>query len=320
MKDLKGFIFDIQGYSTHDGPGCRTVVFFKGCPLQCRWCANPESWDFNANPLFRETKCILGNRTCSRCLDACPHGAVRYGGEGEPFIVLDRAVCAKCRELACAHACLDEGIMVCGKWYTPEELLRILNRDRDYWGINGGVTFTGGEPLSQPEFLMTMLRLCRAGNIHTGIETSAFARTDVFLACMELLDFVFIDLKHMDGNKHKAFTGADNGLIKENIAALAEELRNERWRGRLVVRMPVIRGFNDDLENARQTAGFLRELGLAEINLLPFHRMGESKWRQVGEEYDYALDDATSEEVMAGIQAEFLDRGILCYVGSDTPF
>jgi pyruvate formate lyase activating enzyme len=184
----------------------------------------------------------------------------------------------------------------------------------------GGVTFTGGEPLAQPEFLQAMLRLCRGSHIHTAIETSAHQQSDVFLKCAELLDFMFIDLKHLDPLKHLEYTGVTNAQIKKNIALLCEETHAGRWPGRLVIRMPVIRGFNDDMENARAMAAFLQEIGHAEVNLLPFHRLGESKWRQLGEDYDFALDEATPEEVLGSIQEIFLDQGILCYVGSDTPF
>lgn len=321
MKELKGFIFDIQGYSTHDGPGCRTLVFFKGCPLKCSWCSNPESWDFKANPLYRETKCILGKRNCSRCIDACPHKAIRFGNADakEPTLVLDRSYCGTCQELACAEACLDEAIMVCGKWYTPQDLLKVLNRDRDYW-VSGGVTFTGGEPLSQPEFLKAVLRLCRAERIHTAIETAAYQQTDIFMDCVELLDFAFIDLKHMNDEKHKLYTGLSNELIKKNIATLAAATKTARWPGRMVIRMPIIAGFNDDLDNAREMAEFLNKIGQMEVNLLPFHPLGESKWRQLGTEYDFANQTGTPEEVLAGLQEVFLQRDILCYVSSDTPF
>ncbi|SDF27958.1 4-hydroxyphenylacetate decarboxylase activase [Sporolituus thermophilus] len=315
MPNSKGLIFDIQSYSVHDGPGCRTLVFMMGCPLRCGWCANPEGWEARRRLMFRATKCVRPQRKCRRCAPVCPEQAVD-GGEKHERIKINWDKCRHCASFACAAACLNEALTVCGREITVEELTRILNRDRHYWGSDGGVTFSGGEPLVQQDFLLAALKRCRESYIHTAIETSAYAPWPVFSDVMANIDFAFIDIKHMDPDQHKNKTGVSNELILNNIRAL----KANGWPGRLIIRMPVIADFNDSEDNINAMIAFFREIGQNEINILPFHRLGDSKWTQCGMVYPYRDYEATPEHVLDHIQELFLANDILCYVGHETPF
>lgn len=313
MEESKGIIFDIQSYSVHDGPGCRTTCFMSGCFLKCEWCANPESWLNRQKVMFAEAKC-KHEQGCIRCEEACNNKAISFNENQK--LILNWEVCRNCTTFECAKVCYNEALRVCGKYYTVTDLLMVLNRDRQFWGSNGGVTFSGGDPFYQSEFLLSTLKKCKEAYIHTAIETSAFIDTNIFLETMKYIDFAFIDVKHMNRDKHKEKTGVYNDLILKNI----EDLVNSGWAGRLVLRMPIIHLFNDTEENAIETVNFMKKLGIIEINLLPFHRMGDSKWNQLGKNYAYSKEEATDEGKMSKLQDLYLDNGIACYVGSDTTF
>lgn len=310
----KGLVFDIQGHSVHDGPGSRTLVFLAGCPLRCEWCANPEGMEFRQKIRYLSSKCV----GCLRCVQVCPKQAisVEEGEQGEKLLKINRDLCSKCETLDCAKACLNEAIVISGRWMTVAELLGILRRDRKFWGPKGGVTFSGGEPLFQKNFILQALKKCREAYIHTGIETSAYVETDFFLKALSYVEFAFIDIKNMDTNRHKEKTRVHNELILKNIEALA----SSNWPGRLIIRTVIIEGFSDNDENIIATADFLKKVGLDEINILPFHRLGDSKWTQLGKRYKYRDQREPSEEKMKHIQQLFLDRNIACYIGYSTPF
>lgn len=301
-----GLIFDIQGHSVHDGPGCRTLVFLSGCPLRCGWCSNPEGQLLKPQLMFRPQKCVHRHY---RCVEACPHGAIRK----DALPQFNRALCNQCESMACVDACLHEALKKAGRTVTVNELMRILQRDQGFWGDEGGVTFTGGEPLLHQEFLLAVLKKCRNQYIHTVIETCAQVDTAVLLEIQQWTDWLFIDLKHMDSEMHRQGTGVGNEQILKNIEATASQ-------GRIVLRMPVIPGYNDAPENARQTAEFMKRVGLQEINLLPFHRLGQSKYEQLGLPYEYGEHSPPSSAQIADAAAIFASRGISCYVGSETPF
>ncbi|MCT4606170.1 MAG: 4-hydroxyphenylacetate decarboxylase activase [Marinisporobacter sp.] len=312
MIEKKGLLFDIQSYSVHDGPGCRTICFFSGCPLQCDWCANPEGWTYKQKLMFAKNKC-KATKGCTRCINACPYDAIHLSDEQ---ISIDWNLCNNCKTFDCTKACYHEALKICGNWYTSADLMKVLSRDRQYWGEKGGVTFSGGEAFLQKEFLLEILKLCKEKYIHTAIETTAYTDPNTFLQVMDQIDFAFIDVKHMDREKHKKKTGVYNDLILKNI----ENLSHSSWKGRLVLRMPVIRSFNDTDENIHATVQFMKRLGLFEINILPFHRLGDSKWSQLGKIYPYRKEEATPPEKLNIIQDIFLNNDIACYIGSDTSF
>jgi pyruvate formate lyase activating enzyme len=197
-----------------------------------------------------------------------------------------------------------------------DELLRILVRDQGYWGSRGGVTFSGGEPLFQTEFLLAVLAMCRSNYMHTTVETCAHTNTDVLMEVLKLTDAMFIDVKHMDSDAHHSGTGVDNELILQNIEVAAATA----WEGRLIIRVPIVPEYNDTVENLRATAAFVARLKLTEVNLLPFHRLGHSKYEQLGLDYEYAQVPTPSREALGLYQRIFETAGLRCYVGSETPF
>jgi pyruvate formate lyase activating enzyme len=310
INDSAGLVFDIQGYSVHDGPGCRTTIFLAGCYLKCSWCCNPESWDLKTKVMFVRSKCQRKNG-CLRCVIACEIHGVSVNEEDE--IQLDLEKCSQCTVFNCSEACYPEALKICGRRYTAGELMRIINRDRDFWGRGGGVTFSGGEPFYQKDFLACILKKCKGAYIHTAIETTAHVNTEDFLMTMSDVDLAFIDVKHMDSIRHKEQTGVGNELILNNINALVKC----GWPGRLILRMPVIEGFNDDRENINATGDFMDAMGLHEIDILPFHCLGDSKWEQLGKKYAYKEYRATPQEKMVEIQNIFLNRKSLSQKGID---
>lgn len=306
----RGLIFDIQGHSVHDGPGTRTTVFLSGCPLQCVWCCNPEGLFHQPVVLQRATKCVR----CGNCAAACPYGAISFEPGRPP--VLDRSWCDTCRTYDCVEGCFHEALTISGKYYGVDDLMRIFHRDRQFWGSRGGVTFSGGEPLLQREFIRAILARCKEASIHTCIETTACLAHDYFRSVLPYVDWVFVDIKHMDPATHKELTGVDNHLILKNIQLLAAD----DWPGFPVVRIPVIPGINDDEANIQATARWVREQGLEVINILPFHRLGESKYRQIGRTYRFEEMAPPPETLMSRVKRQIEAEGVVCYVGYKTPF
>lgn len=308
-----GVIFDIQSYSVHDGPGCRTSIFFAGCPLRCRWCSNPEGQRQRKQLMFSERSCKW-EQHCTACKDSCPYGAISFDGDGK--IHLDRQLCDTCENIECAEHCASHALKQCVRCLTVDGLMGILKRDMQAWGPRGGVTFTGGEPLLQHHFLEKVLAHCRKETINTAIESSGYAPLEVFLKIYTKMDFAFVDVKNFDDEQHRQGTGVSNVPILRNIAALAAS----DWNGRLVLRTPVIAGYNDSLKNAEACIDFMQKNNLFEINLLPFHRMGSSKWEQLGWEYEYDTGGDVTKEVLSVLQERYLENDIACYIGEDTPF
>lgn len=309
----EGLIFDIQAHSVHDGPGCRTTVFLSGCSLRCSWCANPEGLLPRPRLMVRAARCRPDGYPCAI---ACPYGAVQIDVSSSGPPTFDRTRCTLCEERSCVSACLSGALEVSGRCMSVCEVMRILERDRDYWGSEGGVTFSGGEPLSQPGFLIAMLDACRESYIHTVIETSAHVDPELMMDVVRRTDWLFVDLKHADSEAHRRGTGVGNERILANLEALAR-LRNET---RVVARIPIVPGFNDSRENLRASARFLADLGIMEVNLLPFHRMAASKYEQLGLEYAHACTEPPSDRRMAAHRKLFSDVGLHCYVGAQTPF
>lgn len=310
----QGLIFDVQGYSVHDGPGTRTLIFFSGCPLRCIWCANPEGQKLQQRMMFKEQFC----KDCPRrCVDACPFHAVHPKEEGPGLVVFDRTQCDVCEKRECVAVCYMQALQMSGKWYSVDDLMKVLNRDRFYWGSEGGLTLSGGEPLMQKRFVVELLRRCHEASIGTCVETSGYVPRATLEAVAPHVQWFFIDVKHMDTIRHREGTGVDNEMILNNIRWLASD---HEWSGRLMLRMPVIPSFNDSEENARATAAFMKECNLKEINLLPFHRLGSSKHEQLGSKYAFEDQPATAPEKLNPLAEIYRGEGITCYVGSNTSF
>ncbi len=267
-----GLIFDIKKFSIHDGPGIRTTVFFKGCPLNCWWCHNPESQSPRMEMLLRDNRCIQ----CGACIEACPHDAILWL-DGEP--VTDRALCAQCG--TCQAACYADARERVGREMTVEQVMAEIKADVAFYDQSGGgVTFSGGEPLLQRDFLLDVLRACQDQDIHTALDTSgcaAWATLDEVRPCVDL--FLY-DLKVVDDEKHREFTGVSNRSILANLHALSERGHN------IIIRVPVIPGINDDDETVRQIGAFAGALPhLNSVDLLPYHHIAIDKYLRLNKPY-----------------------------------
>jgi len=269
---VKGIVFDIKRYSIHDGPGIRTTVFLKGCPLVCRWCHNPESQTPGLEPVFRGDRCIR----CRVCVDACPGNAISWSEAGP---VTDRAACACCG--SCAAACHAEAREMAGTEMSVDQVMAQVERDTAFYDESaGGVTFSGGEPLAQPEFLLALLRTCRGKDIPTALDTVGFAPWEILDRLRGFVDLFLYDLKLMDDAKHRKFTGVSNEAILSNLESLS------RLRHAVVLRVPVIPGVNDDDENIRGIGTFAAALPVLKgIHLLPYHGLGVEKYGRLNREY-----------------------------------
>jgi len=307
-----GYIFDIQGFSVHDGPGCRTLIFLKGCPLRCLWCSNPEGIRPFPEPLYKETKCLFD----LYCLQACPHKAITLIGDKDtPRLQFDREKCSRCVTYDCVSACLTGALAKGGYYITTEDLYDRIKRDRQYWGEKGGITLTGGEPFAQPEFASALLKRCYDAFIHTAVETCGDIPWKNIEPALPWLEWIFFDLKHIDAASHKELTSSTNSLILENARQLAG-----KFEGRLVFRLPLVPGLNDSDENIRATAGFILSTGRNELNILPVHHLGREKYQLAGIVYKLPGFEMTPREKLVEIQNRFASLGITCYLGSETPF
>ena len=274
MSATHGIIFNIQKFSIHDGPGIRTLVFFKGCPLRCLWCCNPESQSPEPEHGYRPEKCF----GCGRCVVRCGKGV--FSLKEDRTLAIRRDLCrAECPD--CVKVCPDKALVFYGRPYTVEEVLKVVEQDAlFYTRSGGGLTVSGGEPLMQPAFLLALCREAGRRRIDVAMETSAFAPEETFLSVMPHIRHLMVDVKHMDEQAHMKATGVSNKRILSNLEALRREFPSLPLR----IRTPVIPGINDDEDNLLATADFARSLG-AEYELLAYHSMGRSKYESLGRSY-----------------------------------
>lgn len=272
----RGLVFNIQKFSLHDGAGIRTLVFLKGCPLSCRWCANPEGISPSVELAFDPAKCI-GTNECRRCLEACPSGAVRPSAHNSR-VEIDRTRCDACG--LCADACPSRALERVGRWMTVEEVLREVEEDSGFYARSGGgLTLSGGEPLLQAAFSVEVLRAARDRGIHTALETSGSCPWEDLEAACSLADEIFFDVKARDSTRHREGTGVPNERILENLRRLCARLPDRP----IQVRTPVIPGYNDTPAEIRAIAELLQSLPRpVTYELLPFHRFGEPKYARLG--------------------------------------
>jgi pyruvate formate lyase activating enzyme len=266
-----GTVFNLQRCSVHDGPGIRTTVFLKGCPLACTWCHNPEGIETAPVLMLSADRCL----SCRMCAEACPIDDGGAAPAGEPW---ERSRCTRCG--SCVEACPADARELAGREYRVAELLEAIERDRVFYDTSdGGVTFSGGEPLAQAGFLVDCLRECRRRGLHTAVDTCGLAPRETLLEIAELTDLVLYDLKHMDPDRHRAETGADNRIILDNLRALSAR-GTELW-----IRVPLIPGFNDDPENIDATGAFLEVLPRRHpVCVLPYHGIAEGKRSRLEED------------------------------------
>jgi len=281
-----GLIFDIKKYAVHDGPGIRTTVFFKGCPLSCSWCHNPEGLRPTPELILFEGKCI----DCGECFRICPHQAHEVTAAGDRAYHRDR--CALCGD--CVEACFAEALVMEGREVTVDEVMVELRKDTPFYRASGGgITISGGEPLHQHEFAAALLQQCRADDLHTTIDTSGQAPWEVVERVLQHVDLVLFDIKHLDDERHRAHTGVSNRQILENLARIG------RSGVPLEIRMPLVPGVNDTEEDVARAARFLLNIqGITRVVLLPYHRLGEGKYTRLGRDNRLRdLEPPGSEEV-----------------------
>lgn len=296
----RGTVFNIQKYSVHDGPGVRTLVFLKGCPLRCRWCSNPESMSRQFQILHSADRCT----SCGRCASVCPAG-VHRGTESAPDRVghvIDRsALCTGCG--ACVAGCPAAALRVAGQEMTVAQVIDVVLEDSSfYWNSGGGVTVGGGEPTAQPEFAKAILAEAKAEGIHTALETCGQADWEQFRELIPYTDLFLYDLKHICADSHRALTGVSNERILGNLTGLLTA------GAAVIVRMPLIPGLNDDRESLGRALRFLESGGrgngsLRGVEVLPYHRFGFGKYAQLGEENPMEGVDSYRQD-----QLEELDR------------
>lgn len=268
-SETTGLVFNIQRFSVHDGPGIRTTVFIKGCPLHCRWCSNPESIKPSPEILTINQRCIL----CGRCARVCPKGAISLDSERK----IDRSKCDLC--LRCAEACPTGAIRVIGQYATTDEVMSEIAKDElFYQNSGGGVTISGGEPLLQWKFVSNLLSRCREEGIHTALDTSGYASRAILDKVLKYVDLALYDIKHMDPQSHKSGTGRSNHQILANLRFTASRVRT--W-----IRIPVIPGYNDSEQNITAIGKLAAENGVEKVSLLPYHELGRVKYEQLGERY-----------------------------------
>lgn len=296
-----GLVSDIQRFSVHDGPGIRTVVFLKGCPLRCRWCQNPEARSKEKLIMQQNERCI----GCGACMRTCKTRCIQMSNSGP---VTDRRRCTGCG--ACASACMTGARKLVGREYSVRDIVPVLLRDRAFYkNSGGGVTLSGGDPVASIDFASDLLSALHGEGIHTAIETCGYCEADEFEKLVRDVDLILYDIKHTDSNLHRQYTGCPNERILLNVHI------PKRMGKDLIVRVPLIPGFNDGEENLRRTARIALEAGASEVHLLPFHQYGESKWHNVG--YVYSMTGKSemtveSAELAAQIMAH---EGIQVCIG-----
>jgi len=268
----KGIIFDIKRYAIHDGPGIRTTVFFKGCPLGCPWCHNPEGKNPELEITWNSKKCP---KECTACLPICPQDAIKKQGRS---IIIDHSKCDLCGK--CRDVCAYEALEIVGEEVTVKHVMEEVEKDRIFFeNSGGGVTFSGGEPLMQPDFLEAILDECRKRNVQTTIDTSGYASSEILERISNKVDLFLYDIKLIDEKKHKEHIGASNKIILQNLIKLSKKGK------KIFIRIPLVAGVNDDEKNIRKTAEFLLSLkSLRQITLLPYHKGGVEKYKRLRRE------------------------------------
>jgi pyruvate formate lyase activating enzyme len=297
---LTGLVFNIMRFSLHDGPGIRTTVFLKGCPLRCVWCHNPESQSRRPEVIYFEERCIH----CGDCVGACPHGALHL----DQLPIPDPDLCQRCGE--CANACSAGARQLPGRSMTVAEVVTEILKDQVFFdGSGGGVTVSGGEPLMQGAFVEALLAVCRTRRIRTALDTCGYADSNLIRRVSENVDLFLYDLKLMDCEKHRHFTGVKNDLILRNLKMLAEH------GSAVIVRVPIIPGVNDDIGNIDALSEFLAPLSLRRIDLLPYHRIGSGKYNRLHLPNEMEGVNPPTTEQMESIAARLRRDGFNVRIG-----
>jgi len=297
-----GIVFDIQRFSIHDGPGIRTTVFFKGCPLNCWWCHNPESQAVGQEMVFQARRCIR----CGTCETVCPQGAI--AGDGD-LAYTDEEKCVLCG--TCVESCYAEAREIAGREMTLAQVMMEIERDVAFYDESGGgVTFSGGEPLLQRDFLYSLLQACKEREIHTTLDTCGFGAWETLDSIRGFVDLFLYDLKLMDGTRHRKYTGVSNELILTNLQMLSARGHN------IILRMPIIPGINDDDDNVHQTGEYAAAmLRLNRVDILPYHHTAVDKYKRLRKSYELSEVRPPSNERVARIAQSLQGFGLQVRIG-----
>lgn len=292
-------VFNIQKYNVHDGPGVRTLIFFKGCPLRCKWCSNPEGLIRDYQVMYKKMSCI----DCGKCVEVCPVGIHKI--ENNKHVVRRDITCIGCRK--CEGACPQRALQIMGEDKSISSLLEVIEEDREFYNMSGGgVTLGGGEVTSQPESAKSLLMASKQNGFNTAIETCGYTKTENLRKIAEYVDLFLFDIKHMDPIRHKELTGVNNEIILSNLKMLLDNGKNVK------IRMPLLKGINDQKSEIEAVIEFLRPYkyhkNFQGIDLLPYHKMGVGKYDQLDMEYpikkEVSLDDKTLDEIEKWLMAE----------------
>lgn len=299
---MQGLIFDIKPYSINDGPGIRVTLFLKGCPLDCLWCHNPESKSPYVQKMYSKKKCI----GCEACVEECPENALTLTEDG---IVTNTDLCTLCG--ICADVCPSLAIEMSGQKVSVDDIMvRVRKEIRMLDESEGGVTISGGEPTMQSEFLIEILDALGREGLHRTVDTTGMTSTAKLLEIAKRTDLFLYDMKSMDTDVHKKFTGVANGKILENLKILAESGAN------IIIRIPLIDGVNSDEKNINATAEYLASLpGDIPVNLLPYHDIARMKHEKLEQDYVQGGLKEPSKGDIARVIKQFADKGIVATVG-----
>lgn len=298
--NMTGTVFDMQRFSLHDGPGIRTIVFLKGCPLHCRWCSNPESQNNSPIVMYKKSDCFK----CGRCISVCKVGAISFDNETH----IDREKCTGCGE--CTNVCPSGALVLKGKTMTIQQAIKELKKDATIFRrSDGGVTLSGGEPLVQHDFASQLLLACKSQGWNTAIETTGFGSSEAIEKVIPYVDTVLLDIKHIDPYTHKKFTGISNEVILKNAKRISQITKT-------VVRVPIIPGFNYSYKDIEDIAKFVKTLNNVDtIHLLPYHTFGENKYDLLGIEYTLDGLKRLSKEDLNEHKKIVESHGIKCIIG-----
>jgi len=300
---LEPLVFDIKRYAINDGPGIRIVVFLKGCNLNCSWCHNPESISSETERMYAPSKCIK----CGTCVAACPEKAIKLTSEG---IITDPDLCRISGK--CAEVCPTKAIEISGREISVDEIVKEIEKERPFFDQSGGgVTFSGGEPLLHHKFLIRLLEECGKRGINRAVDTAGFVNTDIIRQVARHTDLLLYDLKIMDPEKHRKWIGVTNEKILKNLKVLADT------GAKIIIRIPLIGGVNDDSENIDAAARFVAELSGEKkvVNLLPYHKIAQTKYQKLGRPEDFQLMEEPSGEVQLQAISIFKKHGLTATIG-----
>lgn len=312
MKDLNsvesevlgvGMIFDVKRYAIHDGPGIRTTVFLKGCPLKCLWCHNPEGIAREQEFMWWKERCTV----CRDCQDVCTRGAISFSDDS---LLLDQVECDLCG--ACVDVCHSQALKLVGKEMTVTQVIKEIEKDMVFYDESGGgVTFSGGEPLMQPNFLLNLLNACKELGIHTSVDTCGYANLDILLKISKHVDLFLYDLKVINDEKHMKFTGVSNKLILENLEKLSKNGQ------KVIVRFPLVPGVNDEEKDIIELGAFVSSLKSAkELSILPYHKAGFEKLKRLRKPIDlFFMSHSPSAETLIEIEEKLKGFGLQIQIG-----